>query len=452
MLKLINVERFEDDNIKWWVLDSPISGRVVDVEKDIFQLQGWVLLKNPSEKLPYLLLEAEGRLVHLQVFNTRRPDVIERVLHESPAMHRQIFCGFSSKIPAATLAKGFRLGVRVEDDEPIWLARVNFSESMKVIEGTDGWLFLDNDTNHSVAQYTGQILLDEKQLSDWQRYFSKIMALMQHEKMQHAFMIAPTKEEVLPHRYPFRRAQMTVLDQVCSLARPEWSVLNTAPILAEHESPEACFKQTDTHWTDRGAMLAAINFLDHLGLDLSKVESLFDEDIYELREEVGDLGCKLLPTRSAATEFLRAAAPEQGAIFDNGLPNIGRTLIFENQNSVFSLKMVIFGASSSYSMLKYFKRLFSRIVFIHSVANIDIEVIRNEKPDVLLLQTHARFLMGVPSANFSLADAVNKKVSELSSAAKSNILNRFSDYKLNQKENLYFQMLSHALENNRNES
>lgn len=449
MLSQVKIVKIDNKNVKSWFLDSPISGVLVDVSKEVFQLQGWVLLENPADKFPYLLLENEDGLVHLQVFNTRRPDVIERVLHESPDMHPQIFCGFAAKIPAAVLVKGFRLGVKVANYDPMWLAQVSFSESMKVIEGSDGWLFLDNDTNHSVAQFTGKVLLNEKQLSDWERYFYRVMGLVQNKKIRHAFMIASTKEEVLPDFYPFKRATVTVLDQVCSMARPEWNVLNTAPLLANYEFPELCFKKTDTHWTDRGAMLAVIGFLEHLDFDLSKVKKIFDEDVYEFRKEVGDLGCKLLPARFAETEFLRAQEPEQGAIFDNKLPNIGRTIVFENEQAVFRLRMVIFGASSSYSMLKYFKRIFSRIVFVHSVANIDLEVVEQENPDILLLQTHARFLMGVPSANFSLRDAVCKKLGELSCANRSKIMDNFSESSFNSKEILYSDMLSKALQSNK---
>jgi hypothetical protein len=145
--------------------------------------------------------------------------------------------------------------------------------------------------------------------------------------------------------------------------------------------------------------------------------------------------------RSAATEFLKGPAPEAGAIFDNRLPNIGRTLVFENADAVYLLKVVVFGASSGYPMLKYLKRLFARVVFVHSAAQVDVAVLQHEKPDALLLQSNGRFLVQAPHLHFSLADAVQTKLAEASPAVKSAIHHLLSTVPARPSENLYRNML-----------
>lgn len=447
MLRNVLVRRKEivDSGVRIWALDFPAHERLEDISHPKLKVQGWVLWSKPAKELPELLIAVDAGLVKDVLFNTKRPDVIERVLCEPVADNPQLCCGFIFYISVDQLASGFQIGVRADGIET-WLAQVDFVEPMKVLEGSEGWLFLDNDSNHSVDQYIGQRMLGTEELNSWREYLSAVQVLVQHANMRHALVIAPSKEEVLPHRYPFQRAQTTVLDQVCALAKPEWNVLNAAPILASYVSPEACFKQTDTHWTDRGAMLAVMAALKSLGLDARKAELLFAGDVYESRREVGDLGCKMLPTRSADTEFLKAPMPEQGAIFDNGLPNIGRTLIFENQAAIFPLKMVIFGASSSYPMLKYLKRLFARLVFVHSAAQIDQLVISHEEPDILLLQSNGRFLVQAPYLNFSLADAVLRKTDEASSAFKAKAKKYISDNEFSENQSWYVKMLDKALE------
>lgn len=446
MIKATQVKRndISSSSIKVWALDFPAHDRLVNIGGSEIKIQGWVLWHVPVDYSPELVVAVDGIVIGVQTFNTMRPDVIERVMLESAAGNPQLCCGFILHMPAEKISSGFQLGVRVGGSET-WLAQVDFIEPMKVLEGSEGWLFLDNDSNHSVDQYIGQRMLGTEELNSWREYFSAVQVLAQRANMRNALVIAPSKEEVLPHRYPFNRAQTTVLDQVCALAKPEWNVVNAAPVLAAYTSPEACFKKTDTHWTDRGAMLAVMAVLEHLGLDTRKAEALFATDVYELRREVGDLGCKMLPARSAETEFLQAPMPEQDAVFDNGLPNIGRTLVFENETAIFPLRVVVFGASSSYPMLKYLKRLFARLVFVHSAAQIDVAVINHEKPDVLLLQSNGRFLIQPPHLNFSLADAVIRKTGELSAAARSKLLGRISESDAHLQTSIYFKMLSDAL-------
>lgn len=442
---IVKRENISGAEIKIWALDYPAHERLVDFGQALLRIQGWVLWSDPLKMVPELIVAVNGVTVHTQAFNTKRPDVVERVLHERAENHVQLCCGFIAQIAAEKLTSGFQVGVRA-DGVDTWLAQVDFTEPMKVLEGSEGWLFLDNDSNHSVDQYIGQRMLGTEELNLWREYLSAVQVLAQRTNMRHALVIAPSKEEVLPHRYPFNRAQTTVLDQVCALAKPEWNVVNAAPVLAAYTSPEACFKKTDTHWTDRGAMLAVMAVLERLELDVRKAEALFAKDVYEIRQEVGDLGCKMLPIRSAETEFLKTPMPEQDAVFDNGLPNIGRALVFENGLAIYPWKMVIFGASSSYPMLKYLKRLFRRLVFVHSAAQVDKAVLLHEQPDFLLLQSNGRFLVQPPNLSFSLTDAVFRKTAEATSAFRVKLQKYIAENNFSEKDSLYVQMVSKALE------
>lgn len=448
VLRAVHVKRHcvYGDLVKVWALDYPANERILDLGQPSLTLQGWALWSEAPTQELRVVIEAGGVLVHEQPFNSKRPDVIERVLHEPSAGHTQLCCGFLARVPSAGLADGFRVGVKVGGGEPVWLAQVAFVAPLQVLEGADGWLFLDNDSNHSVDQFIGKRLLRADEMAAWRDYMGGVYALAQRMCLRHVMVLAPSKEEVLRHRYPLDRAPTTVLDQVCALAAPEWHLLDAAPVLRSHEPPEACFKQTDTHWTDRGAMLATLALLPFLGLDVKPARALFEQDAYELRNDVGDLGCKLLPVRSAATEFLKGPPPEAGAIFDNRLPNIGRTLVFEHSDVVFPWKLVVFGASSGYPMLKYLKRLFARVVFVHSAAQVDVAVLHHEKPDALLLQSNGRFLVQAPHLRFSLADAVRTKLAEASPAVKNAVNQLLAAAPAGPSEDLYRNMLLPAHE------
>lgn len=427
--------------VKIWALDFPAHDRLIDFSENYLQIQGWVLFDQPSVNIPEVVVVADGEILYTGTFSSKRPDVIERVLGQPAQGHPQLNCGFNVKVVVGNIFNNLKLGFKVEGVVE-WLAEVKFVAPLQVLEGKNGWLFLDNDTNQSIDQYTGKRLLNSEELRYWYDYLDGLDKLAQSNEIDYAFLIAPSKEEVLRHLHPYVRAELTVLDQICTLTKPEWNLLNAAKILNDYVFPENCFKKTDTHWTDRGAMLAVLGVLPMLRVASNLGENIFSKDVYEYRNEVGDLGAKMLPQRMSSTEFLVDSKEPNLIVFDNGLPNIGRTLIFKNSHAPIKRRLLMFGASSGYPMLKYLKRIFERIVFVHSAAQVDLAVVVHEKPDALLLQSNGRFLVQAPSLTFSLRNAVYTKLSESTAAVKKNARELLRN-ELNDKENNFYR---HMLE------
>ena len=430
-----------------WAIDVPKNGTFIDLSNVNLSLQGWLLVPPSSDltqdrALVYLPLDASVEPVAIP-FTVKRPDVITRVLHESVDSHPQLTCGFNARVPFP--AQGFRFGYRVGDGPVVWVSEVTFVQPDNLIVGHEGWLFLDNDTNHSVDQFTGQKLLEAGDLTKWQAYFDACRELAARVGARHAMVVAPSKEEVLQHRYPYARASLTVLDQVCALATPADHLVNAAPLLAAHQPPEGCFQRNDTHWTDRGALLAAIAALQALGLDEEPARHCFSADEYEVLNTVGDLGVKIGPGFTAPTEFLKGPPPEGGAGYDNRLPNFGRVLVYEQDAAPYPQRLLMFGASSSYPMLKYLKRLFRRVVFVHSAAQVDPRVVEHEHPDFLLLQSNARFLVQAPHLGFDLAHTMKAKLAEASPAIKAHAVELVATTSQQPAYGWYAAMLANAL-------
>ena len=422
MTYFATIERLalDEPDISAWVLDFPQPGVAARVTEAGLHLQGWLLAAAGVVRGPIVLRVQHDGTEQVQAlpFNNDRADVIQRVLGQAPAGHDQLRCGFSAHVPAVPTQ--FGLGVQL-GERTVWLCEVTLSgtpvvhaapapSELQVIQGGDGWLYLDNDTNHSVDQYTGKLLLDPDALQRWADYLDACAALASSVSARHSVLVAASKEQVLPEFYPHPRGELTVHDQVLALARPGHGLVDTAALLHARADKAACFIKTDTHWTDRGAREACLALLDTLGLDRAAAQAAFADDVYYSTGFVGDLGAKLRPPAGAPTEFLRGPAAVDGAVFDNGLPNIGRVLVFDNAGAPWPGSLLIFGASSSYRMLRYLKRLFGRIVFAHSAGNVDVDVVRHEQPDFLVMQTTARFMVTPPETGFRLADAVVVKL------------------------------------------
>jgi hypothetical protein len=419
MTQFASIRKLPTPALHAWALDFPQAGAAIRVSARGLYLQGWALGREGADcaGLVVRTQTAEGEQRTDIAFNNARPDVIHRVLGAAPPGHPRLRCGFIAHLDPVPAA--FTLGVTVQG-ETHWLCEVTLDgepaarpqpAAQQVIQGAAGWLYLDNDTNRSVDQFTGRLLLDADGLARWGAYLDACAAVAGAAQARHVVMIAASKEQVLPEHYPHARAAVTVHEQVLGLARPGHRVLDTAALLRARADREACFIKTDTHWTDRGAMFAALELVAQLGLDAGVARQDWADDVYYAVPFAGDLGVKLVPPLSAPAEFLQAPLASTEAVFDNQLPNIGRVLVFDDAGAPWG-SLVLFGASSAYPMLKYLKRLFRRIVFVHSAGNVDVEVVRHEQPDYLVMQTTARFMVTPPETRFRLRDAVAAKLRE----------------------------------------
>ncbi|RZT97604.1 alginate O-acetyltransferase AlgX-related protein [Rivibacter subsaxonicus] len=465
-----------------WSLDLPRNDKVVRDATLGLRIEGWVLppAQLVSAQRPVQLwlrqVDAETPAFVLPL-NVERKDVISKVLAQEPGGHPQLRCGYLAHVQLAdgVWELGYALGEAV-----MWISRWNIGRPalrlvavptsaaapaareaapaaaptatpapaappgpppLKVLHGTEGWLFLDNDSNRSVDQFTGRLLLDEPALDQWQAYLDQGLALAASVHARHALVIAPSKEQVLPQHYPHPRAPLTVLDQVLALARPEHHVVDGAALLAAQPAPEACFMRTDTHWTDRGALQAVLAAIEALGFDAALARAAFEADSYRVIRNAGDLGLKFDPPVYAPTEFLVGHSPYEGARFDNRLPNFGRVMIFEQADAPLDDSLLMFGASSGYTMLKYLRRLFKRCVFVHSAGHVDPALVRHEQPGALLLQSNGRFLVEPPRTDFDTRGRVAAKLAEASEGLRAHVQALLQTGPTDAADTPYFAML-----------
>lgn len=419
MTQCASIVKHATPGLHAWALDFPQPDAAPRMGERGLYLQGWALGKDDVYCTELLVrVEGEDTQPRSFAFNNARPDVIQRVLGVAPADHPALRCGFIAYL--GPVPEAFTLGVKA-GAETIWLCDVRLDgkpevrapmAAPQVIVGAEGWLYLDNDTNHSVDQHTGRLTLDEAGLERWADYLDACTGIAAKAQARHAVLIAASKEQVIGEHYPHAKGEHTVHDQVLALSRPEHALVDTAALLCARADKGECFIKTDTHWTDRGARYAALALLAQLGLDAQAAQRCWTDDVYYTMPFAGDLGVKLQPALVAPTEFLEARPVAHDAAFDNHLPNIGRVLVFERAAAVFDKTLLLFGASSSYPMLKYLKRVFGRVVFVHSAGNVDTALVAHEQPDYLVMQTTARFMITPPGSGFVLAHAVTGKLNE----------------------------------------
>jgi hypothetical protein len=406
--------------VEQWALDCPSehrgsrflpSGRIV---------QGWVLLPEALKEMqPHVQVVAEWQsafeLCH--PLEIDRPDVIENILKESAEQHPLRVCGFRFTVPPRLAS--FRLWLALKEQR--WLLKeVNVdaqvedtSPPLKVLEGKQGWLFLDNDTNGSVDQFMGRMRLTKTGVEGWQAYLTQTAKVA--AKRPWALLVAPSKESVMGASYhPFKEGNNGPMHQVLSLAAAHDVVY---PVPELKGLGDSAFIPTDTHWTHKGALAATIALVERLGVERAACEALFQNDRYKDKTMGGDLGNKLTPKQSSTIEVLNSFNHVRYKVFDNGLPNFGRLMVMEYPDALVDGTFLVFGSSSSYSMFNYLCRIFKRFVFVHSAGNIDPDLVAAVAPDYLAAQTNARFVVQVPSASQCLEEVIRQKCAQLDEKA-----------------------------------
>ena len=278
--------------------------------------------------------------------------------------------------------------------------------------GQQGWLFLDQDTNASLYQHLGYISLRQKAIDNWLAYAEELTTLSVQANVNVLMVVAPSKERVMHAYHPYPMGAVTPVDQVVE-ALPDAFCLYPEALLKQ--MGDDAYHVTDTHWTQQGAMRVTCEAVSRLGLAaLEDAERWFADDQYKVVQVRGDLGSKLNPVRMAATPRLNSFDHRELKCYDNGLPNFGRVIVWENSDAFLDQCCLVMGASSSYMMFPFLVRVFRRVVFVHSAGNIDASLVQAVSAQAVLVQTNARFMVRAPQLTWSLHDTILEKTEGVS--------------------------------------
>jgi hypothetical protein len=282
--------------------------------------------------------------------------------------------------------------------------------SAGVLVGHDKWLFLDHDTNLSFYQHLGRLRLTPVGLERWRAYGRELEPLARRLAVRPLMVVAPSKERVMAHYHPLPALGEPPVEQALSvLPEPLWLY----PLAALQALGNQAYQVTDTHWTQRAAGRVLELALTRLGVaDEATWTGWFGADEYRTVRSGGDLGGKLVPPRRAMVERLQGVDHRDLVAYDNGLPNMGRLIVWENPEAHRQESCLVMGASSSYLMFAFLVRIFRRVVFVHSAGNIDPTLVERVAPDLLLLQTNARFMVRPPVVDWALDKVIADKLAE----------------------------------------
>lgn len=387
-----------------WCIDLPSPSETYQAKSLMEQgvnLKGWFLKKKGHHGR--LAFSQQDQFIYLEN-NEKREDVLDKVVNRCDNWERSDAYGFNHFVQLRSST--FTIGVIYESRYTV-LYSATVKGTFDVLRGKNSWLYLNNDTNKSVEQFKGKIKLSRPVKTQWKAYMRACLIFTKKLDVPFVFLVAPSKELVVLGNYPFDNPTNTPLDQVEKIAVDGFPILTFIDTL--RNSKERAFRVCDTHWSAHGAMLATVDMAVHFGLPEDTVKALFENDLYRDKEMGGDLGSKIFPPETHVEQLLVSYDYKMRVLYDNKLPNFGRTMLIENDEALLSKTIVLFGSSSSYSMFNYISRIFRFTFFCHCAGSLDQSLLMRLQPDYVAAQSNARFLVRAPSPSIEMNSLIDGK-------------------------------------------
>jgi len=279
------------------------------------------------------------------------------------------------------------------------------SPSASVIAGRDGWFFYADDMG--TEDYTSADPLTPDAIANWRAALVNARDWLAARHIGYVFVVAPDKHAIYPEQMPdslLRVGDVTRTDQLYTGIQDLGFAVDLRPALVQAKGRERIYQKTDTHWNDRGALVA---YQQIVAAAHARVPAIpppwaradFDEVTREVEgmDLAGMMGLKrvmretdlaLVPRRPRLARVVEpvGAAP---------MAEEGR-LVTEIPGSSLP-RAVIFRDSFTSRLVPFLSEHFSRAVYLWQ-NDFDAGVVTTEHPDIVIQQIVGRHLYNfVPS-------------------------------------------------------
>ena len=270
---------------------------------------------------------------------------------------------------------------------------------MKVLEGKQGWLFIDNDTNRVIEQHTGALRLLPEPLDRWRQLVQRRMRVSEALGKPYVFLVAPDAHAIYPellpdHIVPVPRRPVHDLLDVCKSAGFD-NVLYPLDEMQAGKAVMTVGHSTDSHWSHYGAWCVYLALMEKVRALCPNVAVLDPSRIlFRPASKIGDLGAQMEPQLNGTTVVSHIDKPKARLVSDNQVKNRGSIVIYENEDK--SLPSALMFRDSYGVWFRHFlAESFSRLVLVATPLYED-EIVRRENPDIVITEMAERFLINVP--------------------------------------------------------
>lgn len=267
-----------------------------------------------------------------------------------------------------------------------------------VAVGEDGWLYY----TASIEDYLGEIPLSQRGISNAAHNLSLMQQYVESKGAAFLFAAAPNKNSLYGEHMPYYIKQERKVTRQWDLLKPELekygvSYVDLFSLFTSQD--ETLYLKRDSHWNQKGAMLAYRAMMEKLDLEHETYET-----VTSIREKktYGDLSRMLYPleddTKWDQLPFLKAE-PEwdytyqkEGAFqYRTDTESVEEAWI-ETESQEGEKTLLMFRDSFGNTLLPFMANAFERGCFSRSVPFSLTEYMERHKPDVVILEKVERDL------------------------------------------------------------
>ena len=279
------------------------------------------------------------------------------------------------------------------------------SPSAAVVTGRAGWLFYGDDK--AVEDYAQVEPMTPEALANWRAAVIRARNWLRARGIAYVFTIAPDKHTIYGDEMPSTLARvgdMSRADQLFTTLQDTGLAVDVRASLFEAKARERVFQQTDTHWNDRGAMIAYQRIIGAVRARVPATPPAWTREDFDpvdrvvegfdlagmmgLKRVLRELDLTLAPRR---TRRARVVEPAGAAQTDEE----GRLVTVIDDPSL--PRAVIFRDSFVSRLVPFLSEHFSRAVYLWQ-NDFDAQAVEQEHPDVVIQEIVGRHLYGfIPS-------------------------------------------------------
>lgn len=280
------------------------------------------------------------------------------------------------------------------------LELLHTSPTSRVARGRDGWFFyLEDDAAEDYAQATP---LTPAALRNWREELTRAQTWLSGQHIAFVFTIAPDKHVIYPEEMPAALNRVGVIshiDQVFEALRHTGvAAVDVRPALVAAKSTERIFEKTDTHWNDRGALVAYQQIIEAVRAQAPGVPPAWTRDDFDpveqtiegldlshmmgLTRAMREVDLVLVPRRPRLARVVEPAGALASA--EEGY------LVTEIPGSSLP-RAVIFRDSFGSKLAPFLSEHFSRAVYFWQ-NDFESSVVLKEHPDVVIQEIVGRHL------------------------------------------------------------
>jgi hypothetical protein len=279
------------------------------------------------------------------------------------------------------------------------------SPSSAVVEGRDGWFFYGDDK--SVEDYANVEPMTDEAVANWRAAILRARDWLRARNIAYVFTITPDKHVIYGDEMPSTLARVGELsrtDQLFTALQDTGLAIDVRNVELEAKTRERVYQQTDTHWNDRGALVAYQRIIgavrarvprtppawtraDFTAVDRA-IEGLDLAGMMGLTRVLREIDLALVPRRPRRARVVEPAGAkptdEEGRLITEiDDPSLPRAVIFRD--------------SFTSRLVPFLSEHFSRAVYLWQ-NDFDASVIAAERPDVVIQQIVGRHLYNfIPS-------------------------------------------------------